>query len=189
MVQISDLHAQNLAKNVESLRKKQGLTQSALAKVAGVTRAAVTLIESGEANPTLEILLKVSSALRVSLDELVSSPRAECQHILAKDIPQDRRSRNGVLLRKLLPDHIHATEMDELSLEPGALMKGSPHVEGTKEYFTCVEGQILVGVLGQTYLLKKGDVLAFPGDKHHSYKNPGKRAARGVSVVFFNPIS
>ncbi len=187
MVNFLDKASSNLAQNIINLRAKRRLTQESLAKLAGATRAAVALIESGEANPTLETLLKLSSALQVSLDELTSSPQAECKHIKAKDIPLDRRSKNGVLLRKLLPDKIRATEMDEISLDADATMTGSPHVEGTREYFTCTGGQILVGVLGQTYLLHKGDLLAFPGDKPHSYKNPGKRTAKGVSVVFSNP--
>jgi len=180
-----DKIANNLAQNIIGLRKKRGLTQAALAKQAGATRASITLIESGHSNPTLEVLIKLSQALQVSIDELTGSPKAECQHIPASDIPIDRRSRNGVTLRKLLPDNIRATEMDEIHLEIGATMVGSPHVEGTKEYFTCIDGQITIGVLGQSYLLKKGDVLAFPGDKKHSYKNLGKKLARGVSVVFF----
>ena len=78
--------------------------------------------------------------------------------------------------------------MDEISLDAGAVMKGSPHVEGTKEYFTYIEGQIRIGVLSQVFELKKGDVLAFPGDKPHFYNNNSKRIAKGVSVVLFNPI-
>lgn len=178
--------AKNLAQNILILRQKRRLTQASLAKLAGATRASIALIESGTSNPTLEVLMKLSQALQVSLDELTSSPQAECKHIKAADIPLDRRSKNGVLLRKLLPDKIRATEMDELVLEPGATMTGSPHVEGTKEYFTCIDGQVSIGVLGQVYSLAKGDVLAFPGDKPHSYKNHGKVKCRGVSVVFFN---
>lgn len=178
--------AKNLALNVIQLRRKRRLTQQGLARLAGATRASVALVESGSSNPTLEVLLKLSQALEVSLDELMSPPRAECQHIAGKDVPLDRRSRNGVRLRKLLPDKLRATEMDEIVLETGASFGGSPHVEGTKEYFTCIEGEISVTVLGETYQLKKGDVLAFPGDKPHSYRNSDRKLSRGMSVVVFN---
>jgi len=187
MDNLLDKVATNLAENISILRKKRSLTQSRLSKLSGATRASIALIESGTSNPTLEVLIKISKALQVSIDELMASPQAECKHILAKDIPIDRRSKNGVMLRKLLPDKIRATEMDEISLDIGSTMTGAPHIEGTKEYFTCVEGQISIGVLGEVYILQKGDVLAFPGDKPHSYKNSGKSKARGVSVVFFNP--
>jgi XRE family transcriptional regulator, regulator of sulfur utilization len=187
--------AANIASNLTSIRSAKGLSQAKLAEVSGVTRASIALLETGSSNPTLEILMKLSSALQVSIDELISSPRAECRLIRSKDVPVDRRSRNGVLLRKLLPDQIPATELDELVLEPGGILTGSPHIQGTREYFTCLRGEvliftclrgeILIGVLGETYQLEKGDVLSFPGDKPHSYKNIGRGTAHGISVVLF----
>ncbi len=186
MAILKDKAGQNIAKNLATLREKKGLSQVSLAKISGTTRASIALLESGSANPTLDILLKISQGLRISIDELISSPRAECKHIKASDVPLDRKSRNGIILRKLLPDKIPSTEMDELHLEPGATMTGSPHVEGTREYFTCISGQISIGVLGEIHHLEKGDVLTFPGDKSHSYKNSGRTNAVGISVVFFS---
>lgn len=186
MTILKDKAGQNIAKNLSTIREKKGLSQASLAKVSGTTRATIALLESGSANPTLDILLKISQGLKISIDELISSPRAECKHIKAADVPIDRRSKNGVLLRKLLPEKIPSTEMDELHLEPGATMTGSPHIEGTREYFTCISGQVSIGVLGEVYHLEKGDVLTFPGDKPHSYRNSGKTHAVGVSVVFFS---
>ena len=177
-----DKAVKNIAQNIKELRKKRNLTQGGLAKRSGVTRSAITLIESGSSNPTLEILFKISKTLCVSIDELISSPYVKCRHVKAMDIPHT--SKRGVLVRKLLPDKIYATEIDELCLNPGAIMTGTPHITGTKEYFTCIEGQVTIYVLGQTFQLKKGDVLSFPGDKAHSYKNGGETRSRGISIVF-----
>ena len=178
--------AQNIAKNLTGVRNRKGLSQAQLAKIADVKRTTIAAIESGSSNPTLEILLKLGQGLQISIDELISSPRAECKLIKAQDVPVDRRSKSGVQLRKLLPDKIPATELDELNLEPDAILTGTPHIEGTREYFTCIKGEFLIGVLGETYHLQKGDVLSFPGDKPHSYKNVGRSGAQGVSVVLFN---
>ena len=106
MVTGIDKVSKNIAENVMTLRKKRGFSQSMLAKMAGSTRASVALIESGSSNPTLEVLLKISQALKISIDELISSPHVDCFHIKANDVPVDRRSKNGVVLRKLLPDKI-----------------------------------------------------------------------------------
>lgn len=187
MVNQIDKAAQNIASNITKLRNIKTLSQTQLAQLAGMTRASIASIESGTSNPSLELLMKLSACLKISIDELISAPKAECQLIKAEDVPLDRRSKNGVILKKLLPDKIPATDIDELILERGALLTGSPHIEGTKEYFTCVRGQIRVAVLGQIYILNKGDVLAFPGDKPHSYKNEGTNTAQGISVVFFAP--
>jgi len=185
MANTTDKAALNLAENLANLRKLKRLSQLQLANLAGVTRASVAQLESGTSNPGMDLLLKLTGFLKISIDELIAAPRAECTLVRAADIPIDRRSRRGVLLKKLLPERIPATEMDELVLEPNAVLTGTPHIEGTREYFTCVRGQIKIAVLGQVYALTKGDVLSFPGNKPHSYKNEGLSSAQGISVVFF----
>lgn len=176
--------SRNLSRNVISLRKKRSLTQSRLAELSGATRASIALIESGSSNPTMEVLLKLSRALQVSMDELFSTPRADCALIKAADVPTVNRK--GLIVRKILPEKEGPAHIDEMVLEPGAGFAGTPHVEGTREYFTCIEGQFSIAVMGQVYVVKAGDVLNFPGDKPHSYKNQGRGSARGLSVVLLS---
>lgn len=173
-----------LALNVMTLRKKRSLTQSRLAELSGATRASIALIESGTSNPTMEVLLKLSRALQVSIDELLSSPRAECTLIPADKVPASNRK--GLTVRKILPEKEGPAHIDELILDSGAGFAGTPHVEGTREYFTCIEGQFTIAVMGQMYVVKAGDVLNFPGDKPHSYKNTGRGSAKGLSVVLLS---
>ena len=64
---------QNLAKNIERLRKAKGLSQEKLARLADVANNTLIKMESGKnKNPTLETLKKVAKALEVSVDELIS---------------------------------------------------------------------------------------------------------------------
>src|SRR6185436_11336966 len=96
--------AERLGKNIKQLREARGLTQQQIAKLAGVPRATWAHLESGDANPTLGVLHKAAGALQVSIEELISSPRAACR-LYAKDtLPT--RSPGQVLVRKLLPDPI-----------------------------------------------------------------------------------
>jgi transcriptional regulator with XRE-family HTH domain len=64
---------ENLAKNVERLRKQKGLSQERLARLADVANNTIIKMESGEnKNPTLETLRKVAKAFGVSVDELIN---------------------------------------------------------------------------------------------------------------------
>ena len=174
--------SKNLAQNVSTLRKKRSLTQARLAELSGATRASIALIESGTSNPTMEVLIKLSRALQVSLDELLSSPVADCSLTPASDVKTERKKK-GVLIRKILPEKAGPAQIDDIELEAGSSFSGTPHVEGTREFFTCLNGQISITVLGKIYSLSEGDVLTFPGDKPHAYKNTGRGVARGFSVV------
>jgi len=52
-------------------RKKRGLTQTALAKEAGVTQAYLSEIESGKKEARVGVLKQLAAALKVTVDELV----------------------------------------------------------------------------------------------------------------------
>lgn len=65
----------SLAVELVALRKKLGMSHEALASRAGVTRAAVSFIESGKRKPTLLILLKLANAMDADLSVLLK--RAE----------------------------------------------------------------------------------------------------------------
>lgn len=65
-----------LAENLASLRARQELTQQALGEKAGVSRFVITHIERQARNPTLETLAKLTLALGVSMERLLTEPRA-----------------------------------------------------------------------------------------------------------------
>lgn len=176
-----------LSANLVNLRGKRGMTQAQLSSLAGVPRSTVTHLESGAGNPSLTNLVKIAGALQVSIEELLGRPRASCKLIKAGQTPKQRRSQGVATIYKLLPDAIPGMEMDRLEIETGGRMGGIPHVGGTKEYLTVVEGEITVSVAGESYRVQEGDVFAFPGDQAHSYKNSGAGRAIGFSVVVLAP--
>jgi transcriptional regulator with XRE-family HTH domain len=68
--------SRTLAANIRQLRKERGWTQDHLAAEANVRQAAISLIESGRANPTLLMLETVINALDVGFVDLFTA-RAE----------------------------------------------------------------------------------------------------------------
>ena len=60
-----------LALKVRQLRSELGLSQEKLALIAGVDRTLVSKIERSIANPSLEVLVKISGCLKVSVDNLL----------------------------------------------------------------------------------------------------------------------
>lgn len=178
-----DQVASHLARNLIALRQVRGLTQETLAKSAGVPRSTIANLESGQGNPSLAVLLKVSSSLAVPLDELLASPRAKTRRWSRKEIAEQAAGK-GVTLRSLIPERIPDELLNVMEFAPGATMRGSPHLPGTREYFTCLAGEIVIFVAGERFDLASGDVLAFPGNVPHSYKNASAaRPAHGVSAV------
>jgi len=183
---MSDDLGDRIAKNVKQLREARELTQAQVAKLAGVPRATWTNLESGSANPTLHVLHRAATALHVSIEELLSPPRAAAHFFPLGSLPQRRQGTASV--RKLLPDPIPGMEMDRIELPPGGRMPGVPHTSGTREYLTVESGEIELAASGEHWRLKPGDVVAFRGDQRHSYANPGLEVAIGYSVVVLAPV-
>ena len=83
-----------------------------------------------------------------------------------------------------MPEPVPDEMMEVMDFEPGAVMGGTPHLPGTREFFSCLDGRVLLTIAGDRYELREGDVLAFPGNLPHSYQNADAlQSARGVSVV------
>src|SRR5262249_8874584 len=152
-------------------------------KLSGVPRSTVAHLESGSGNPSLANLARISAALQVGLEELLSQPRPRCQLLKAKDVRAVKRSQGVATVFKLLPDPLPGMEIDRMEIAGGGRLGGIPHTAGTREYLTCVRGAITVSVAGERFEVEEGDVLAFPGDQPHSYQNAGAARAVGFSVV------
>lgn len=63
-----------ISANVESLRKKQKLSQEVLAEHAGLHRTFVSHVERGHRNVTIESLTRIAVALNVEVYELLLLP-------------------------------------------------------------------------------------------------------------------
>ncbi len=175
----------NLGANLRHLREARGLSQAQISKLAGLPRPTWTNLESGEANPTLNSLVRAANALQVRLEELLGPPRSVAQHYPAGTLAM--RTKGLVTVRKLLPEALAGLDIERMELPPGGHMAGIPHTPGTREYLTCERGRVELAVAGTVYALEPGDVVVFRGDQKHGYRNRGRTTAIAYSVVAFAP--
>jgi transcriptional regulator with XRE-family HTH domain len=181
-----DQTSDNLATNIRTLREARGLSQTQMAKLAGVPRPTWTNLESGAANPTLAVLVKVANALQIRLEEVLGPPRAIARVYPVATLPT--RTRGQVTVRRLLPESLAGLEIERMELPSGARMIGIPHTAGTREYLACEIGTIELAVGGTRWKLSPGDVVVFRGDQKHGYHNPGRKEAVAYSVIAFAPV-
>jgi XRE family transcriptional regulator, regulator of sulfur utilization len=177
--------AEDLARNLRALRDAQSLTQSQLAGRAGVPRATLAHLETGAGNPTLLVLVRIASALNVSIEELISPPRATGRLYRGEQL--EVRRRGGASVSKLLPDPLPGIDLERMVIKAGGTLRGVPHSAGTREYLYCERGPLELVASGTAFSLAAGDVVVFRGDQRHSYHNPGDEPAIGFSAVLLPP--
>ena len=176
-----------LAHNLSMLRQQRNMSQQQLSQRAGIPRSTITHMESGDGNPSLNNLCKLAAALNVGIEELLSRPRNAVTLLRAADIPVLSRAAGKVRVHKLMPDKVRGIEIDRVEIKPNSTMGGKPHIGGSKEYLMTLAGELVVSVAGEDHTVRAGDVLAFPGDQRHSYRNPSSKRAEALSVVLPMP--
>ncbi len=176
----------NLASNLRRLREARELSQQKMAELSGIPRPTWASLESGSANPTLNVLMRAATALQVSIEELIGPPRTAVQIVRAENVRSRRRQ--GATLTPLVPESIPGLEISRLELIAGGHMVGIPHTAGTREYLTCERGRVELVLSGEHWELAAGDMISFRADQKHTYKNLDKRnASIAMSVVCFAP--
>ena len=182
-----DRIAAHLGRNIRTLREARGLTQQQMARASGVPRPTWANLESGSANPTLAVLVKVANALQVRVEELIGPPQASVKFYAADALPI--RQRGQVTVRKLLPEAIPGLEIERLEFPPGGHMTGVPHTPGTREYLTCESGEVELTAAGEKWRLRPGELVVFRGDQKHGYRNISRGQTIAYSVVAFAPVA
>lgn len=186
-----DTHLKNaalrLASSLRTLREAKGLSLGSLAKQTGLSKSTISTIETGSANPSLEVLWRLTQALGVPLGTLLGADSRPEPRVIRSDEGTRVASESGARLRLLLTEgRNHRTEVFEMRLEKEAGYISEAHAVGTEEFVICIEGAMQVGPLGQEVPLEAGDSIWFMADMPHCYRAPS--GARALAIMSYLPV-
>jgi len=175
-----------VAENLRQRRKGRGLSLDDLARASGVSRAALSQIETCKSNPTLGVLWKIAVGLGTPISELIGSPRSGAV-VLRRHDAQLLRSADGKFeSRPLAPAGASPlVELYELHLAARSTHASEAHAPGTHEILVVLSGQLRMRVQEETYELAAGDSVAFAADRPHTYENPTGSEARYHNVIIY----
>ncbi|MEO5767147.1 MAG: helix-turn-helix domain-containing protein [Polyangia bacterium] len=175
-----------VAENLRERRRLLDLSLDDLARVSGVSRAALSQIETCKTNPSLSVLWKVAVGLQIPFSELIGE-RKEVVSLLRRNEAEVLRSVDGKFESRPLAraGAGPGVEVYELRLGSHASHAAEPHADGTRELITVLSGALKMTVGPETYLLAAGDSLVFPADQRHVYENPGGTEGRYHNVIVY----
>jgi transcriptional regulator with XRE-family HTH domain len=175
-----------VADNLRERRRVSRLSLDELAKLSGVSRAALSQIETCKTNPSLSVLWKVAVGLKIPFAELIGESR-ESVSLLRRNEAQVLKSVDGKMESRPLARSGAGpgVEVYELRLAGHGEHASEPHAPGTRELITVLQGTLKMSVGEETYLLSVGDSLVFPADQRHVYENPGGGEARYHNVIVY----
>lgn len=175
-----------VAENLRHKRKLRAMSLDDLARASGVSRAALSQVETCKTNPTVGLLWKIAVGLGVPFADLLGQPKSGI-NILRRGEAQILRSVDGKLeSRPLTPAGASSlVEIYELRLSARSTHASEPHATGTHEFIVVLSGALRLHVEDQELDLLAGDSISFPADRPHAYENPGSSEARYHNVILY----
>lgn len=166
-----------LAEGLRRLRSDRGMTQTELARMAGVSPSAVSQTEAGHRGLALDTLLTLSEAMGVSLDDLLDR-RPEEGYVLAR---RDRiPPRRGIVA--LLDDPTAGLRAHLITLGPGE-GGGPPVVHKGAELIMVSAGLVQIELNDEAPVMRSGDALLVTRDAINGWQNLLPEPARLFWIV------
>lgn len=174
-----------LGKTIQRLRKAYQLSLSELAEQSGVAKSIISQIERNETNPTLATIWRLSQALDVSIERVLS---------VSEDEPFiDKTSRGDTPI--LLSDDgkvklaiigwiktVEWLQWYDVHADPGGVLESDPHQRGSIECLSVREGEMEVEVAGVVQLARAGETLRYRCDRPHIVRNVSAAPAYATMV-------
>lgn len=182
---MDDPHAilSRLPARLRQARQAQGLSLDAVARLSGVSRSMVSQIERGESSPTVSTLWNLTRALQVDFAGLLEDRATSRIEVLrAPEVPRIETHGAGCTIRILSPpEDAERHEVYELLFSAGGVLDSAPHVRGTTENLTVIEGSLTVTSGEATERLATGETARYAADVPHRLQAEDR--ARAFLVV------
>ena len=174
-----------LGKTIQRLRKVYQLSLSELAEQSGVAKSIISQIERNETNPTLATIWRLSQALDVSIERVLS---------VSEDEPFiDKTSRGDTPI--LLSDDgkvklaiigwiktVEWLQWYDVQADPGGVLESDSHQRGSIECLSVLEGEMEVEVAGVIQIARAGETLRYRCDRPHIVRNVSDAPAHATMV-------
>jgi transcriptional regulator with XRE-family HTH domain len=181
-----------IGSTIRQLRTAAGLTLTALAKKAELTKSTLSKIENGQVSSPIATLMRLADALGVPLAEFFAEPQADPVYILTRKgkgrIISKDGSRFGYAYEGLALDMRHkSAEPFVLTIRPEDGVGEFKH--GGEEFIYMLSGRLRFTLGKEEITLGPGDSIYFDPRQVHTTKALGKSPARFICVFVQTPTT
>jgi transcriptional regulator with XRE-family HTH domain len=163
---------------LRELRRRRGVTLTALAETTGIPVSTLSRLESGQRKPGLELLLPLARAYRVPLEELVGAPTELDPRVYPQPF-----TRHGMTVIPLTrkPGGLQAFK----HIMPAGRASGEPDPRSHEGYhwLYVLNGRLRVVLGDQDLILTAGEVAEFDTHLPHWFGNADAQAVEFLSIL------
>lgn len=167
--------ADDIGMRLRLVRQLHGLTQRELARRAGVTNGAISLIEQNRVSPSISSLKKILDGIPLSLADFFTLDFSASDAVFFAAGELSEIAFGPAISMRMVGRKLkhHAMQMLHETYQPGADTGAEMLRHGGEECGIVVAGTLLVTVGPQERLLGPGDAYYFRSDIPHRFRNPG----------------
>lgn len=175
-----------IGERLKEIRATRQLTLDEAAKLTGVSKPMLGQIERGQSSPTINVLWKISTGLKIPLSFFCK--QTETEYMVAglseKEIITEEDGRMRAY--PLFPfDPARNLEVFYIEFDAGVMHDSLPHVEGVEEYIFLVQGTLKMVIGGKEVFLQERQSIRFDADVSHAYHNVSDKVCTVYNVIFY----
>ena len=161
-----DYLTENVAVNLKRIRQSKGMSLDQASEQTGVSKSMLSQIEKGTANPSLGVLGKITSGLRIEFQELIATPLVDSYLVTPEDLVPTKELEGQYTVWTCFPyEDTRLVEIYRIDIEPGG--------EKTREYLVVTDGVMTVECNGKEHEIHLKQAFRFETDQTHIYRNRG----------------
>ena len=164
-----------VAPRLKSLRARRRVTLTALANTTGISKSTLSRLENGQRRPTLELLLALSYAYRVPLDDLVDAPEVGDPRLRLK--PGRVKGRTVIPLTQA-PGGVQAWKI----VIPTSKVDPERRAHEGHEWIYVLSGHMRLLLGDQDWVLGPGEIADFDTRVPHWFGSTGQEPAEILSI-------
>ena len=175
----------SVGKRLKALRAMHGLSQRELARRAGVTNSAISMIEQDRVSPSIDSMTKVLSGFPITMIEFFSMEAEEEEEKIFFARDELVEMSDGTMSVRL----VGATKKDRKMrvLHEKYPAQGDTGekmiVQKGEEAGVIIRGQLEITVGNEVRILTAGEAYYFNAEIPHRFRNPGDEECEVVSAA------
>jgi transcriptional regulator with XRE-family HTH domain len=164
-----------VGERLKRVRTQRKATLTAVAASTGISKSTLSRLETGQRRPTLELLLALSKAYRVPLDDLVGAPEVGDPRVHMK--PGRVKGRTVLPLTRQ-PNGMQAWKI----VVPTGKVTPEPRAHDGHEWMYVLSGHVRLVLGEEDWVLAPGEVVEFETQVPHWFGSTGREPAEVLSI-------
>lgn len=175
-----------IGERLKEIRNTRHLTLDEASELTGVSKPMLGQIERGQSSPTINVLWKISTGLKIPLSFFCRQPETEYTVAWLSEKEMITEEDGGMRAYPLFPfDPARNVEVFYIEFDAGVQHDSMPHVEGVEEYIFLVQGALKMIIGGKEVFLLEKQSIRFGADISHTYHNVSDEVCTVYNVIFY----